>query len=187
MPNEYAISESPIQPKFQEIDKKTTGVLGYITAPVYLPNAAALSGDERNAGIIRIDVEFQVVEHLTCGYLLERDALKAYKAVIDKDAGQIIFPLFDPSFRVPITEGDRYNRSKLDLRIFATRTIRINPGRHLWVPVQMNSEDWDDDMELIASPLRKRSVPEDTYLADAYSLVSKRTSHLYFINPSNRI
>jgi hypothetical protein len=51
----------------------------------------------------------------------------------------------------------------------------------------MNSDHWDDGMELIASPLRKRSVPEGTYLAGAYSLVSKRISHLCFINPSNRV
>lgn len=173
-----------MQPKFQGVGKKTTGVLGYITTPVYLPNAAALSGDESNAGIIKIDVEFQVVEHLTCGYLLGRDALKAYKAITDEDTGQTIFPLFDPSFRVPITEGDRYNRIKFDLRIFAARTVRINPGKHLWVPIQMNSEDWHNDTKWIASPLRKRSIPEGTYLAVAHSLISNRTSHLCFINPS---
>ena len=84
VPNGCAINESPVQPKFQRVGKKTTGVLGYITTPVYLPNAAVLSGDERSVGIIKIDVEFHVVEHLACRYLLGRDALKAHKAIIDE-------------------------------------------------------------------------------------------------------
>jgi len=51
----------------------------------------------------------------------------------------------------------------------------------------MNSDEWDDGMELIASLLRKRSVPKGTYLAGSYSLVSKWTSHLCFINPPNKV
>jgi hypothetical protein len=94
-----------------------------------LPNAAALNGDERNPRIIKIDAEFKVVERLACGYLLGRDALKAYKAIIDEDAGQIIFPFSILHSRFPLP--DRYNRTKINPRIFAARTVRINPGQHL--------------------------------------------------------
>ena len=71
--NDCAISKSFLQLKFQEIGKKITNVLDYIIISIYLLNIAILNDDKRNAGIIRIDIEFQVIEHLTYEYLIERD------------------------------------------------------------------------------------------------------------------
>lgn len=85
--DECAIKESPLQPKFQRIDTKIINILGYIIILIYLLNAAALSDDERSVDIIRIDMKFQIMKHLTCGYLLGRDVLKVYKIIIDKDVG----------------------------------------------------------------------------------------------------
>lgn len=110
--------------------------------------------------------------------------LEDIRPSLTKTPDKLFFPLFDPPFRVPITEGGRYSRTKFDPRIFAAGTVRINPGKARY---RFNSERWHDDMELIASPLHKRSVPEGTCLASAYLLISKRTSHRYFINLSNNV
>ena len=90
-----------------------------------------MNDDERNTEIIRIDIEFQVIEHLTYEYLIERDVLKVYKIIIDENVEQIIFPLFNSLFRVLIIERNRYNKIKIDPRIFAARMIRINSERYL--------------------------------------------------------
>ena len=112
-----------MQLKFQEIEKKTINILDYIIISIYFFNVVILSNDKRNAGIIRIDIEFQVVEHLICEYLIERDILKAYKIIIDENIEQIIFPLFNLPFHILIIERNRYNRIKIDSCIFMTRMI----------------------------------------------------------------
>lgn len=184
VPNDYTINELPFQPKFQGIEKKTMAVLGYITVSIYLPNAAALSSDERNLGI-KIDVEFQIVEYPACGYLLGRDTLKAYKAIIDEDSGHNNLPsnrsiLPCPHYRMGLLKQNQDQSSNLRCKDSLYQSWRKK------TPFQ-SSENWDDGMELITALLRKRSVPEGTYLTDEYSLVSKRILTLCFINPSNKV
>ena len=129
--NDCIISKSSLQSKFQEIEKKTIDILDYIIISIYLLNIVILSDDERNTEIIRIDIKFQVIEHLAYEYLIERNILKAYKIIIDENIEQIIFSLFNSSFHVFIIKENRYNKTKIDSRIFAARMIRINPERHL--------------------------------------------------------
>jgi hypothetical protein len=90
------MNKSPLQTKFQGWEDHGCSWLYY-----YTDLSLQCHCLERNAGI-KIDMGLQVVEHLPCGYLLVRDALKAYKAIIDEDVGQIIFPLFNPSSESPL-------------------------------------------------------------------------------------
>ena len=83
--NNCVISKLSLQSKFQEIEKKTIDVLDYIITSIYFLNATILNDDERNARIIRIDIEFQVIEHLIYEYLIKRDILKIYKIIIDEN------------------------------------------------------------------------------------------------------
>ena len=74
-----------MQSKFQEIEKKTINILDYIIISIYFSNVAILNDDERNTEIIKINIEFQVIEHLTYEYLIERNVLKIYKIIIDEN------------------------------------------------------------------------------------------------------
>jgi hypothetical protein len=51
-----------MQPVFATIGNGRTLAAGYVVLPVHFPNAAALSGDERSGTVVKIWVEFQVVE-----------------------------------------------------------------------------------------------------------------------------
>ena len=104
VPKHYKILPSPCNPKFHGIGNNATGVQGYVVLSIYLPNAAAISGNASEARVLCLPVEFQVVEHVAAGFLIGRDATKAYKAIIDEELGQIIFPTCSPAFYVPITE-----------------------------------------------------------------------------------
>jgi hypothetical protein len=114
IPKQYEILPSPCNPKFQGID--ATDLQGYVVLPMYLPNAAAIAGDASEARVLCLSVEFQVVEQVTAGFLTGRDALKAYKANIDEELGQIVFPTYSPPFYVPITETPREEAKEMDER-----------------------------------------------------------------------
>src|SRR5947207_3364445 len=73
--NDCVINKSSLQLKFQEIEKKITNILDYIIISIYFFNIIILSNNKRNAEIIRIDIEFQVIEYLIYEYLIERDIL----------------------------------------------------------------------------------------------------------------
>jgi hypothetical protein len=96
IPKQYEILPSPCNPKFQGIGNSTMDVQGYIVLPMYLPNAAAIAGDAPEARVLCLPVEFQVVEQVTAGFLIGREALKTYKAIINEELGQIVFPTYLP-------------------------------------------------------------------------------------------
>ena len=124
---------------------------------MFLPNAAALSGDVRSASILRLSVEFQVVEKLAAGYLIGRDITRAYKAIIDEEAGYITFPLSRPPFKVPITEGNRFNKTKTDSRVHAAERAILKPHSEEWVPIDFTRTI---DGDLFVSPVRKPIMAE---------------------------
>ena len=98
---------------------------GYVVLPMYFPNAAAISGDASEARVLCLSVEFQVVEQVAAGFLIGRDATKAYKVIIDEELGQIVFPTCSPAFYVPITEISREETQKMDARVFAVESVSI--------------------------------------------------------------
>ena len=77
-------------------------------------------------------MEFQVVEKLAAGYLIGRDVTCAHKAIIDEEAGYITFPLSRPPFKVPITEGNRFNKTKTDSRVHAAERAILKPHSEEW-------------------------------------------------------
>jgi hypothetical protein len=124
-----------MNPKFHGIGNKKTGIQGYVVLPIYLPNAAAIAGNTSEARVLCLSVEFQVVEQVAAGFLIGRDATKAYKAIIDEELGQIIFPMYSPPFYVPITETKREEAQKMDARIFAADSISIRPRSEAFIPI----------------------------------------------------
>ena len=71
---------------------------------MYFPNTAAISVDASEARVLGLSVEFQVVEQVAFDFLIGTDATKAYKAIIDEELGQIVFPTNSPPFYVHITK-----------------------------------------------------------------------------------
>ena len=145
--------QAPTNPIFQGLGKSRTTTEGYVVMPVYLPSAAAMAGDTRKARIAKIMVEFQVVEHCPAGFLLGRDAMKAYKMVIDEENSAIWVNSIVPPIKVPITEGTRYDSHRIDSRIFIAETTCIKPGERLFVPVRYQVPD-ESTPYMFASPVR---------------------------------
>jgi len=84
-----------LKPSFRGIGKSATKAQGFVLVPVYLPNTSALSGDKRNSQVLCLWVEFQVVDECKTGFLIGRDATKAYKITIDESSRSIIIRMRD--------------------------------------------------------------------------------------------
>ena len=155
VPKHHKILPSPCNPKFHGIGNNTTGVQGYVVLPMYLPNAAAIAGDASEARVLCLSVEFQVVEHVAAGFLIGRDATKAYKAIIDEELGQIVFPTYSPPFYVPITETSREEAQKMDARVFAAKSVSVRPRSETLVPIRLECNLKKIGSDILISPVRK--------------------------------
>ena len=69
-----------------------------------------MSDDKRSAKILKLEIEYQVVKQCKTGFIVSRDALKAYGINIEESTISLHVSIGDssPDFRIPITEGARY-------------------------------------------------------------------------------
>jgi hypothetical protein len=184
VPPRFPIMKSPLKPVFQSIGNGQTPVKGYVVLPVHLPNAAAMSGDDRHARVAKIWMEFQVVENCPARFLIGMDALKAYKWSIDLPSMTITLKGYNPPIKIPITETKCFTTKKVDPRVFAAEAINIQPYHELWIPVRFKVTDNYSD--LMVTPVRYANVAEGTYATCSYAIMSKDTNHLLMINPTER-
>lgn len=186
IPPEYTIRRAPLSPNFTGInDQNATRSLGFVVMPVYLPNAAAMSGDSGFGRVLMIHVEFQVLDRCQAGYLIGRDAIKAYRMIIDEDSSSIIFPQFKPRFRVPITEGPKYSPSRKSNKIYAAATASVAPDSETWVPIRFDPAE-DARASMIVFPAQHPGRLDGTYPAVAHCLISNDTTHLVVLNTTSR-
>ena len=184
VPRSYTVMESPLKPVFGGIGSSRTPTRGYVVLPVYLPNAAAMSGDDRKARVAKLWIEFQVVDQCPAGFLIGVDAISAYKMAIDYPKLCVTLNAYDPPVRVPITDSGRYSTRRVDPRIFLAEPVRMRPFSEVWVPVRFTATDGQSD--LLVTPVRHANVAEGTYASCSYAIISNDTSHLLMINPSPR-
>jgi hypothetical protein len=185
IPPDCTINPSPMNPSFQGIGNHTTDVLGYVLLPVHLPNQAALDGNSRKARILKLWIEFQVVDNLAAGFLIGRDALKGYKAIIDEEVGYIIFRITQNPFFVPILKR-KYHNHKVDSRIFATQSVHIRPRSEAWVPITFDQSLMESTNDVLITPARKNTGALQIHASCPYSIISKTTTHVLYLNPSDR-
>jgi len=116
IPEGTQIMKSPSHLIFGGIGAHKTNTLGYVMLPVCFPNKAAMSGDGGSKGsqMVKALIEFQVVEHCPANYLIGIDAIKSYKMVIDSARGHVAFDSLSPPVRIPILDGNRYEKMKYD-------------------------------------------------------------------------
>jgi hypothetical protein len=186
IPKQHKIFPSLCNPKFQSIGNNTMDVQCYVVLSMYFPNAAAISGDASEARVLCLPVEFQVVEQVAAGFLIGRDALKTYKAIIDEELGQIVFPTYSPPFYIPITETTREEAQEMDARIFAAESISIRPPSETLVPIRLGRNLKKNGSDMLISPVRKLASVSDIHASCSYSIISPDTTHALYINPSNR-
>ena len=111
IPPEFTILRSSLNPTFHGIGRNTTAMKGYVSLLIQFLNTAALSGDDQAACVLLVWVEFQVMDKIACGYLIRRhDVFHSYEAIIDEGVGQIIFSHQNLLFKIPITNGDYFNK-----------------------------------------------------------------------------
>jgi len=183
VPSSYPIMKSPVTPAFAGIGTSQTTTQGYVVLPIYLPNVAAMNGS-KNGQVVKINVEFQVVERCLAGFLLGIDAMRGYKMVIDTARGHISFETFSPPIRVPIVGSTRYEREKYDPRIFSTETISLKPYSESWVPIRFKPPP-GTTKGFFVTPIRHIHHVEGTYASASYAVMSDRTNHVLVINPTS--
>src|SRR5438046_8674018 len=85
-----------------------------------------------------------------------------------QEQGQIIFSHQDPSFKIPITDGDRFNKRHMDPRVFAAESCVIPSYDDYWMSFTWNIPN-DCNFELFASPVRKPATAEGVLYIVSYS------------------
>jgi len=117
IPEGTQIMKSPLRPTFGGIGAHKTSTLGYVMLPICFSNKMAISGDGGGKGLqmVKASIEFQVVEHCPANYLIGIDVIKSYKMVIDSARGHVAFDSLSPPVRIPILDGNRYEKMKYDL------------------------------------------------------------------------
>jgi hypothetical protein len=154
---------------------------------MYFPNIAAMNGKRKKAKVLCLWIEFQVMEQCAAGYLIGRDATKAYKFVIDDELGQINVPLSQAKpFQIPITETPRKVPEQVDSRVFAAEAVTVRPHTEEWIPIRYSKDLSTVDKDLLATPIRRPDTAENIHASACYSILSPTTTHLLYLNPSNR-
>ena len=185
VPANIPIHESPLNPQFEGIGGKSAGTIGYAVVPTYLPNLAALKGDRRAAKVLLLWIEYQVVDQCRTGFLIGRDALKAYSIDIQESVGAIIIHHQGQEFKIPISEGSRVGiKHHHDARVLLAKDINVRPYTETWLPVKFKSTD--DQSTLLFSPRRFINPEEGSHGSALYSLFSNSTNRLLFLNMSSR-
>jgi len=87
-----------MNPSFRGIGGASEKPIGYVTIPVYMPDAAHLLG--RAGKVTKIWIEFPVVKELHWNFLLGRDAMRAYKFDFIESESHILVG----DVKVPITD-----------------------------------------------------------------------------------
>src|SRR5947207_3567082 len=88
---QYKILLSSYNLKFHNIENITINMQDYIILPIYFSNIIIISKNALKIRILCLSIEFQVIEQVVAGFLIERDVLKVYKIIIDKELDQIVF------------------------------------------------------------------------------------------------
>jgi RNase H-like domain found in reverse transcriptase/Reverse transcriptase (RNA-dependent DNA polymerase)/Integrase zinc binding domain/Chromo (CHRromatin Organisation MOdifier) domain len=185
VPSDIPIRESPLNPQFEGIGRKSAGTIGYAVVPTYLPNLAALKGDRRAAKVLLLWIEYQVVEQCRTGFLIGRDALKAYSIDIQESIGNILIHHQGQEFKIPISEGSRVGiKHHHDARVLLARDVNVHPFTEAWLPIKFKSTD--DQSTLLFSPKRFINSDEGSHGSALYSLFSNSTNRLLFLNMSSR-
>ena len=181
IPDGYEIRTNPLNPRFRGIGETETSTKGFVVLPVWLPNAAALSGDQKHAKVLLIWCEFQVIDSLGANYLIGRDALHPYGVNINEQEGYLLFPQSKPPVRIPILDGPSKFASKLsDNQVYCASDFTIRPREQRWIPVYFERPSHSND--LLLSAKRFPDKAEGSYPICPYAVMSKETDHILFFN-----
>jgi hypothetical protein len=112
--------------------------------------------------------------------------LKAFKAIIDEELSQIVFPTYSPPFYVPITETPREEAKEMDARIFAAESVSVRPRSEIWVPLRLGRNLKKIGSDMLISPVRKLASASGIHASCSYSIISPDTTHVLYVNPSNQ-
>ena len=185
IPHGFEIRPNPLNPRFRGIGEGETSTKGYVVLPVWLPNAAALSGDQKHAKVLLIWCEFQVIDSLGANYLIGRDALHPYGVNINEQEGHLLFPQCKPPVKIPILDGPSRFASKLsDNQVYCSNDFTIRPREQRWIPIYFERPSHSDD--LLLSAKRFPDKANGTYPICPYAVMNKDTDHILFFNPGKR-
>jgi len=185
IPAGYEVRTNPLNPRFRGIGEAETSTKGFVVLPVWLLNAAALSGDQKHAKVLLIWCEFQVIDSLGANYLIGRDALHPYGVNVNEQEGYLLFPQCRPPVQIPILDGPSTLSSKLnDNQVYCCNDFTIRPREQRWISVYFERPSHSND--LLLSAKRYPDKAEGTYPICPYAVMNKDTDHILFFNPGKR-
>jgi hypothetical protein len=83
VPDNYSILQSPLSPSLKGISAATIKTQEYVVIPLYFHDLSTMNGNCSLGRIVKITVEFQVVEQCDAGFLLGIDTMCKYKMVVN--------------------------------------------------------------------------------------------------------
>ena len=126
--------------------------------------------DIRKIKIMKIIMKFQVIEYYPIEFLLERDALKIYKMIINEEhsiiwINSLIFPM-----KISITKDSKYDSHQIDSHIFIAEIIYIKLREYLFMSMKYQISNKMISY-IFAFPIRIINHDIDIYISSFYSLI----------------
>lgn len=155
--------------------------LGFALVPIYIPTREALLGDVTFGKIIRVQIEFQVIEELDCNFLIGRDATRAYGIhFIESDGviriGDMVVPIADCPPR-------RVHQATLNNSVVLTEDTTVPAPSDVLLPISLSSHaSIPSQQALLFSTGSFVDMPRDLYGRVPHTLMSSATSALIFPN-----
>lgn len=176
-PHAVVKTHGDLRPAFEGIGGATAKPLGYVTLPIYLPDAGSLKG--QGGKVAKLWVEFQVVDQLNCNFLLGRDAMRAYKVDIVESEGVILIG----GVRVPIADHHKVKSVRRGIRTVVTAfcEVVVQAGQSCTIPIMLSCSV-PAGKELLFVPDNVVDVPRELRGVMPYTLMLSSTPFVLFDN-----
>ena len=178
----HLISTHPhLTPSFTGIGGSSAPAIGYAVMAVYFPDRDALDG-KASGTIVKVWIEFQIVQTLDGNFLIGRDATRAYGIDFIESAGHItmcdvLIPIADtPPAPSPPPLGS--------LVVHAATNLTIPPNEELLVTISM-PPNLPSDKSLLLHLLCFLDMPRELHGRIPWTLLHSSCSSLPFTNLCN--
>ncbi|KAI5795382.1 hypothetical protein DFH27DRAFT_626808 [Peziza echinospora] len=173
------IREGKMTPSFTGVGGAKERSLGYTPIPIYLSDSWALKG-LKHGRVIKLFIEFQVVEHLDCNFLIGRDATRMYG--IDFVESEGVMKIGGTS--IPIADQALESKTvcrTVSCNVTAKSDVIIAPGGEALVPVML-SQCFPASRSLLFEPSPFINVSKEILGRFPHAMVNTSIPFLPFTN-----
>jgi len=172
---------SQCKPYFRGIGGGISYSLGFAVVPVYIPDEEALGGNIPFGKVVKLDIEFQVVQDLNCNFLIGRDAIKAYGIDFIESEGIARIG----GFQFPIADWFSHNaRMTIHNVVTLAMDMVIPPHSDVVIPVIISAR-FPETQTLLFAPRGFVNVSKQLHGRIPSALIHRHTPFLTFSNMCN--